>query len=75
MPEKKINPFKIINLTRLSALSGVDYQKIYNVMVNKRYDSLTQNERTHISNALFEETKKCFRKLGFNTTIERITLE
>lgn len=69
MAEKK---FKIINLSHLSKISGINYQKIYNVLVSKIYNTLSDNERTKISNALYTEAKSVFKELGFNIEVTRI---
>lgn len=70
--KEKTSVFKIIKLKYLSEITGIDYAKIYNVLVLGIYGTLTDNDRTKMSNALYQEVKKIFRAFGFNITIERI---
>ena len=64
--------FSIISLKFLSELTGITYTRLYSNWVLKAYDSLNDNEKTTIANAIFAEVKKAFKVLGFKITIERI---
>jgi len=63
--------FKVVSLKRLSEKTKIPYQKIYDNLVIQRYASLDENEKTMLSNALFEETKKLWKELGFKVKLER----
>jgi hypothetical protein len=65
--------FSIISLKFLSELTNISYPRLYSNWVLKSYDSLTDNEKTTIANAIFAEVKKAFKVLGFKITIERIS--
>lgn len=64
--------FSIISLKYLSELTGIKYQRLYENLVLKLYDSLTVNEKTTLANAMTAELKKSFKTLGFRITIDRI---
>jgi hypothetical protein len=64
--------FSIISIKYLSELTGIKYQRLYENLVLKLYDSLTINEKTVLANALIIELKKSFKTLGFKVTIDRI---
>ncbi len=65
--------FAIISLNFLSELTGITYTRLYSNWVLKAYDSITDNEKTTLANAMFAEVKKAFKVLGFKITIERIS--
>ena len=58
--------FSIINLKRLAELSKIPYMKIRNTIAIKEplYNTLSENEKTQISNHLFIEVQKIFKDLG-----------
>lgn len=64
--------FAIISLKFLSEITGISYPRLYSNWVLKAYDSLNDNEKTTIANAIFTEVKKVFKSLGFKITMERI---
>ncbi len=65
--------FSIVSLKFLSELTGMSYPRLYSNLVRKDYDSLNDNDKTTIANAIFAEVKKAFKVLGFKITIERIS--
>jgi hypothetical protein len=56
--------FEIVNLRRLSKISGIPYQRLYENIVGK-YDSLSLNEKTHLYNCLIGDLEGSFEWLGF----------
>ena len=63
--------FSIISLKHLAAQANISYARLYNILVLKRYDSLTDNEKTHLSNVMFSEVRKAFRVIGFKIEIKK----
>lgn len=64
--------FKIISLKRLSEVCKIHYLKLYHNLVSKKYASLDFNEKTQVSNALYEEVGPIFKELGFKIEIKRL---
>lgn len=61
----------IFSLKKLSALSKVEYNKLYHANAGT-YNSLTENDRVRLFNALFTEFEKASVSLGFTVDGNRI---
>lgn len=72
--KKRTAKYKIISLRKLSKESKIDYAKIYNNL-SGRYESLTVNEQTRLSNSLCEEVTEFFKIMGFKLKLERIPMD
>ena len=59
-------------MKHMAEKAGVPYQKMYDNIILNRYDTLDFNERTMLSNALFEELRGLFKELGFAIQIKRL---
>ena len=73
---KKDRPRKrypIINFRKLAAITGVGYQRLYNILGHGIYDSMTGNERTHIANAVYPHINTFFNRLGFYIEMKRLS--
>ena len=68
---KKTADYKIISLRRLAAAANIDYMKLYFNLAG-RYDSLSIQEKTQLSNAAIDELVPFFETLGFDIKIKRI---
>jgi hypothetical protein len=68
---EKLNIPPIFSLRKLSKLSKVDYSKIYHAKTGT-YNSLTENERAQIFNALQKEYTTAVTSLGFSPEGSRI---
>ena len=58
--------YRIISLRILCELAGIPYSKVRNTIASiyPRYNSLTDNEKTQLSNKLFTEVQKIFKDMG-----------
>lgn len=64
--------FSIVSLKYLADISGISYNRLYNILVLGRYDSLTDGEKTTLSNCMFEEFGKALKVVGFKIKISRV---
>lgn len=70
--KKKDKKFQVINLKYLCDKAKIPYMKVYNNIVEEKYNTLDFNERTILSNALLDEVKELFNELGFSVQAKRI---
>jgi hypothetical protein len=68
------SPFKIVSLRILSRVTRIKYMDIYNDVTN-RYNGLSDNEKTRVANALYEELHDVFEYFGFEMKLTRIKKE
>ena len=71
MGKDRTEDFKMISLRVVADKSGVDYSKIYHNLKGT-YASLTDQERTIMFNAMYNEFEKASAVLGFTTDGRRI---
>lgn len=65
--------YRIINLSKLSKVTGIDYMKLYNNITGE-YEvcTLDIHEKTTICNALNEELIPLLEFFGFKVEVKRI---
>lgn len=61
----------MFSLKKLSVLSQVEYNKLYHANAGT-YNSLTDNDRARLFNALFTEFERASASLGFTVEGKRI---
>lgn len=69
--KEALNLPPIFSLKKLSDLASVDYNKLYHANAGT-YNSLTDNDRARLYNALFTEFEKASAILGFTVDGKRI---
>lgn len=67
----KTKEFEIISIRKLTEKAHVEYFKTYH-NIRGNYNSLTEQEKTQLSNELFDEVSKAFKWLGFRIEIKRV---
>lgn len=70
--KEALNLPAIFSMKKLAELARVDYSKLYHANVGN-YNSLSDNDRTRLYNALYSEFEKASASLGFTTDGKRIT--
>lgn len=60
-----LKSFNILSLKHLSEVSKIDYNKLIN-NIKGRYNSLTDQEKTHLYNCIRTEVEKGTLWLGYN---------
>lgn len=55
----------IITIRRLAMLTDIDPTRLHNIITEKTPFTLTKDECTTLSNAMYEHIKPIFSKLGF----------
>jgi hypothetical protein len=68
----KKSKYKIVNMKFMAEKAGIPYQKMYDNLILKKYDTLDFNERTLLSNALVEELRDLMKELGFVISVKRV---
>lgn len=72
----QIDGAAVIKVRHLARVTNIDYMRIYNSLSsNGRYNSLTEDERTRLMNALHDELVQFFKEMGFEMVIKRIKKE
>lgn len=73
---KGTSDYKILSLRKLSAVSKIDYMKIYNTLSGVyTSDGLSVHEKTRLCNVAYEELKDFFDFMGFDIKLTRINKE
>lgn len=65
--------FQILSIRNWADKTNIAYRKIYDTIALKKpvYNSLTDNEKTDLANALFNDVSKVFKELGMEISIKR----
>lgn len=69
--KEALNLPPLFSLKKLSDLSKVEYNKLYHANTGT-YNSLTDNDRARLYNALFTEFERASASLGFTVEGKRI---
>lgn len=70
--KERIDPdfFKFFNFKKISDVTGIQPDKLYNV-INQKYDSWRPQDKNKIAKALTPAVTEVFSDLGFDVTITR----
>lgn len=72
MSESKFKFLELLNLVKLSEISGVSYSKLYHRKTGETKEELATNDATKIANGIKTMLDPLFKTLGFRIKISRL---
>jgi hypothetical protein len=61
-----LDKFNVVNIKGLAKAAGTNYNRLrFNIVGRYKEQTITENEKTELANALHDEISKTFEFLGF----------